>query len=459
VNKERFGLIRSFFVTQAGQSYRTILAYFFPEFITALILYSLPYFVDCFFIGHLKSTEIYTISGVVDNCLNVFVKVAEGLSIGTVAMAGYHNGLKNYKDVGRSFANALWASIIVGGMISCSVYIGGYWMYKLFNFSDHMIHLGLPFLKIRAIAMFFMFVCFAFIGFLRSIKNTFVPMVLFAIGSVVFIFFDYCLIFGKFGFPALGLQGSAVAYLIQYVAMLICAILYVFYFQVNKKYAIDMRHDALSKSEIAKLLWLSFPIAVDKAIMALAYVWLSIVLVPVGQHALANFSVMKLMERMVFLPATAFAQVITFLVSNDIGNNKWPDIKANIIKVLFLSSIMIAVLLGFGSYYVVQIVDLIGHNKEIGCIAAKVFPALSLFVFIDLLQLILSGALRGSFDVQTVMITRVCIIVFYFMPTSYALSLLPIQSDVLKFFIIYSSFFIGNGLMSIVYIKRLAKRQ
>ena len=449
----------SLFATKKGQSYSTILAYFCPEFITALILYSLPYFVDCFFIGHLKSTEIYTISGVVDNFLNIFVKVAEGLSIGTVAMAGYHNGLKNYKDVGRSFANALWASIIVGGLISCTVYFGGYWIYKFFNFSDHMINLGLPFLRIRAIAMFFMFVCFAFIGFLRSIKNTFVPMVLFAIGSVVFIFFDYCLIFGHFGFPAFGLQGSAVAYLIQYFTMLVCAIIYVFYYPVNQKYAIDIKHDALSRSQIIKLLWLSLPIVIDKAIMAWAYVWLSIVLVPVGQHALANFSVMKLMERMIFLPATAFAQVITFLVSNDIGNKKWPDIKANIVKVLILSSIMVAVLIAIGSYYAVEFVELVGHNKEIGSIAAKVFPAVSLFVFIDLLQLILSGALRGAFDVQTVMITRVCIICFYFMPTSYALSLLPIKSDVLKFFIIYSSFFIGNGLMSIVYIKRLAKKQ
>ena len=199
MNNQKNSTTRSLFDVKYGQAYSTILKYFCPEFITALILYSLPYFVDCFFIGHLKSTEIYTISGVIDNFLNIFVKVAEGLSIGTVALAGYHNGLKNYKDVGRSFVNALWASVIVGGLISCTVYFGGYWIYKFFyNFSDDMINLGLPFLRIRAMAMFFMFVCFAFIGFLRSIKNTFVPMVLFAIGSVVFILFDYCLIFGHF---------------------------------------------------------------------------------------------------------------------------------------------------------------------------------------------------------------------------------------------------------------------
>ena len=80
MNSKRFSM-KSWFNIQGGQSTSSILAYFFPEFITALIIYSLPYFVDCFFIGHLKSTEIYTISGVVDNVLNMFVKVSEGLSI------------------------------------------------------------------------------------------------------------------------------------------------------------------------------------------------------------------------------------------------------------------------------------------------------------------------------------------------------------------------------------------
>ncbi len=193
--------------------------------------------------------------------------------------------------------------------------------------------------------------------------------------------------------------------------------------------------------------------------MAWAYVWLSKMVIGLGPYALANFSVIKLMERMVFLPALACAQVITFLVSNYIGHQKWNDIKANIVKVLILASIMVGALLCVGSLYPERIVGMIDQNKEFGSLAAKVFPALSLFVFIDLLQLILSGALRGAFDVQTVMITRVCVICFYFMPMSYALSLLPIKSDVLKFFIIYSSFFVGNGLMSIVYIKRLAKKQ
>ena len=446
-------------ISSAGQSYTKILQYFLPEFITALILYSLPYFIDCYFIAHLKSTEIYTISGVVNNVLNLFVKIAEGLSIGTVALAGYYNGLQKPKDVGRSFVDALWLSVFIGGIISFLIYVGGYWVYKFFNFTDATIQLGLPFLRIRAISMFLMFICFACIGLFRSIKNTFIPMMLFAIGSSVFIFFDYCLIFGNFGFPQLGLYGSAIAYLIQYIVMVVCALWYIFYYKLHVTYSINIFSGISSSEQVFKLLAISLPIVVDKAIMAWAYIWLSKVLSCMGQHALANFAVLKLMECMVFLPATAFSQVITFLVSNDVGHQRWQDIKANICKVLILASIMVAILVIIVSMYPSEIVHMIDRNKEFAGIAQQLFPALGILIFFDLLQLILSGALRGASDVQTVMMTRLAVICCFFVPVSYIVSRLSIEKDLLKFFLIYASFFIGNALMSIVYIKKFAKKQ
>lgn len=459
MNKNNYNFSFSCNLQKDGQSFGAILQYFMPEFITALILYSLPYFIDCYFIGHLKSTEIYIISGVVDNVLNFFVKIAEGLSIGTVALAGYYNGLHRHKDVGRSFIDAVWVSIFIGGMISFMLYVGGYWIYKFFNFSDATIKIGLPFLKIRAISMFLMFIFFACIGFFRSIKNSFIPMILFAIGSAVFVFFDYCLIFGNLGFPQLGLQGSAVAYLLQYMIMLLCALIAIFYYGFHRTYSMNIFTGISSHAEVFKLLAISLPIVVDKGIMAFAYIWLSKVLSCIGQYALANFAVLKLMERMAFLPAVAFSQVITFLVSNDIGNHRWADIRANIIKVLLLASCMVAVLLVIGSLYPTEIIQMIDRNKEFGALAAAVFPILSVLVFFDLLQLILSGALRGASDVQTVMFTRLTIICFYFVPVSYGISRLPITNDVFKFILIYGSFFIGNALMSIVYIKRFTKKQ
>ena len=73
----------------------------------------------------------------------------------------------------------------------------------------------------------------------------------------------------------------------------------------------------------------------------------------------------------------------------------------------------------------------------------------------DLLQLILSGALRGAGDVKTVMITRLIVIFGYFIPITYLIDKLPITTVVSKMLITYLLFLIGNCFMTIVYIFRL----
>lgn len=438
-----------------GESYLSILKYFYPECITALILYSLPYFVDSYFIGSLKSTSLYTISGIVDNFLTLLIKSAEGFSIGVVVIAGWHNGSKLYKKVGQTFVEAFWTIFFLGGIMSGVIYLSVPYIYQWFNFPPDMIDQGALYFKLKAIALFFMFIFFLVVGFLRAIKNTVVPMILFAVGSVVFIISDYALIFGKFGLPALGLNGSAIAYCIQYIVMACLAMIYVLFFAVNKKYQISLFSRFINWETMLMLFAISGPIVVDKVVMASAYVWLARLLSHLGGNVMASFSLIKLMERFAFIPAIGFAQVITFLVSNDLGRGAWRDINVNIKRVIYVSTCMVGVTLLAGSLHPHWFISFVDQRGDFGGLVAQIFPSLSILVFLDLLQLILSGALRGAGAVNIVMWTRICVIVGFFMPISYIISCIPMESVALKFFLIYGSFFLGNGLMSVLYIKWL----
>ena len=79
---------------------------------------------------------------------------------------------------------------------------------------------------------------------------------------------------------------------------------------------------------------------------------------------------------------------------------------------------------------------------------------LSVLVFFDLLQLILSGALRGAANVNAVMWVRLAVCVFYFMPVSWIIAHMPLERLTLKFLLVYSSFYIGSALMSVIYVYR-----
>lgn len=441
------------FDDQLGVSYTRILRYFYPEFITALIIYFLPQFIDYYFICTLKSTNLYAIAGIVENFLTLFTKSAEGLLIGTVIISGYFNGLQEYKKAGYAFSDAFWTTMAIGACIAIALYYGVFLFFKFNSFTPEMIELGTPYLQVKAIGVFFLFLYFSLVGFFRSVKNTFTPMVIFATGNIVFVLCDYLFIFGSFGLPKLGLLGSAVAYLIQYIVMSCLMLVYIMWCKEYDKYEISFV-PRVDFDRVKRFVLLSFPVVLDKVSIAFAYVWLGSCMAKLGATAGAAFSMVKLMERIAFVPAIALSQIVTFLVSNDLGKGRWDDIHGNIKKIVFLASLMVGLVLLISSLFPYGIVNFYGCAPEICSLVAVVFPGLSVLIMFDLLQLILSGALRGAGDVQTVMITRIIVIAGYFIPMTYVIEWLPLSTVAAKMLVTYATFLIGNGVMSIVYMLR-----
>ena len=456
--EEKKSLVKSYVTgicdKQHGESFACIIRYFIPEFITAIVLYSMIYFYDAWLIAHLRSTPIYATVGVTNTLIHLITKMAEGFSVATIVVAGRYNGRGDFKCVGRTLVDAFWVTALTGGVVAAFLYIGAPWIYAWYGVPEQLIELGTPYLKTRALSILFMYIFFAFIGFLRGIKNTYVPMVIFILGGVIFCFFDYVLIFGAMGFPVMKLQGSAMASVLQYASMMIFSMTYVLCKKEYRKYSFSLFKDLGKWENIRHLLHISWPVVLDKSILALAYLWLGAMLSPLGVNIIASYSVIKDLERFAIMPAAALAQVITFLVSNSYDVKDWKGIKANIKKIIFLASFFVFFILLVFSIWPEFFISIFDKRGDFTAFSAKVFPLLSILVFFDLLQLILAGALRGAADVKTVMFTRLVVVLFFFVPISSLFAYMTIENIVLKFFLIYGSFYIGSALMSIVYIYR-----
>jgi Na+-driven multidrug efflux pump len=252
----------------------------------------------------------------------------------------------------------------------------------------------------------------------------------------------------------MGLQGSALATVMQYSSMMIIALGYVLFNKKNLKYSINLFSGLTDISYVKHLLAISWPVVLDKGIMAWAYVWLGKMIATMGTDGIAAFCVVKDMERFAFLPAIAFAQIITFLASNDVGVKNWEGVKTNIRKTMVLATGMVSVILGLFIYHRAAIINIFDKKGDFSGIAMKAFPVLSIFIIFDLIQLILSGALRGAGNVRIVMMVRFVTCFAYFVPVSYLLSQWQTENEVLKLILLYGSFYLGNALMSIWYIRR-----
>lgn len=436
-----------------GERYVTLFKFFLPELVTAFLSMSLLNIIDACFIGHLSSTSMYATQGVALKVIHMLMKIAEALSIGTLVLAGNYNGLQQPKNVGRAAITALWVAIFVGTCLASMLFFGGHLIFAWLRVPEKMIALGVPFLKVRAIGVFFAFIYFALIGFLRGIKKPGLSMKFFLLGGLVFVFFDYALIFGKFGLPQMGLQGSALASVIQYAVMLGAAVIYFMVDPTCKQYGFNI-FTSFDKTMVRDIWRLSWPVVLDKTALTFAKLWLVRLIAPMGKMVIAGFNVICDMEQFAFVPALALAQVITFLVSNDYGIRNWLAIKNNTKKVLFLSSIMVLSILVIFSLFPVTVIHLVDRRGLFTHFAALAFPLLSTLVVFDVLQLILAGALRGASNVKTVMATRMLVTLFFFVPMSYCFAHAPIANPVIKFVLVFGAYYISNGVMSIVFVYR-----
>lgn len=452
------GLLTSFIAgiraKDQGESYESILRYSWPEFITQLLLYSMPIWLDSYFISFLRSTQTYATLGATGTLVHSFTKVAEAMSVGTIVMVGQFNGRAAYKEVGKVVRDSFWITFIVGAILSAFLYVAAPAIYVWYGVPAEMAVLGVPYLRLRAVGILLMFVYLAFVSFLRGIKNTKTPMKIFIFGTIAFVVSDYLFILGGAGIPAMGLLGSAAASVVQYFVMLVTVLAYILSNEKNKKYAIDFFSPITKITYIKELLWLSWPVLIDKLTIAVSYVWLGKMLAPMGVFPLAAYAVVKDMQRFALTPGLAFSQVCTFLVSNEYGSRNWEGIKTTIKKTLLLGIIMVFIVLLVFSLWPKYVICLFDKKGEFTDFAARSFPILSALAFFDLLQLILSGALRGASNVKTVMITRLIMCLGFFAPVSYMISTMAIQDDLVKFLLVFGSFYVANGLMCIVYVYR-----
>jgi len=438
----------------SGESLADIWYYFWPECIATLVLYAVPIFLDSWWISQACTVTEFGVWGFTNTLSQLIFKIADAISTGIMISCGRYNGLGEYSNVARSLVTSFWLMFAVGITLTLLLYGGAETILWLSSVPVSDLGVYAPFLRFRALSVLFLFFNLPLIGFLRGIKNTRVPMVLFVSGSLLFLILDYGLIFGRLGCSPHGMEGSAIASIYQNIFVGIGALVYIIGSGIRKKYPIHFI-TGYTRSMVKDIVSLSWPVMIDKSALAFAGMWLALVVSPLGTVAKASYAAIHMFQRIFILPSVACATVITFLVSNRIGTKDWVGIKNTTKKAILFSACMVLVPLGIISLYPVFFIGFLDKTHSYTLFAARAFPIVTAFVIFDVLQVLLSAALRGSGEVKTVMYGRVGALILFFAPFSYSILQLPIENIFLKFILIYTSFYVSNAFMALYYTLQL----
>ncbi len=441
--------------TQHSESFFELISHWLPELIILFITVALPPLFDAYLIAGLHSTLSYGALGMATNFLHTLVKLSEAIPVAAIAVIGRHNGAKNHTASGAHFINTLFLAFLLGIVQLIVIYFTAPHIYTWLGVPPEMGIIGAPFLQLRSVSVLFNFVLLAVLGFMRAIKNTKTPLLITLIGSGIYMATSSLLVSGYAGFPHCGMYGPAIAALIEYSSMLLVALWILLTTQTYKPYLHNLSLRSINCSALWSIIRLSIPIVIDKSSLAFAYVWLAKMLATLGPVAIASFDIIKNLERSAIMPAAAFAQVATMLISNHLGAHDTRSAHQTTMNILLITSCMATTSIIILFIYAPFFVGILSPSAAATTFAVPLLRTVSGLVIFDFIQLILAGALRGAGRVKTVMWTRFLTCGLFFLPISYILSSCSIENSSLQFCLIYSAFYVNTALMGCIFWMQL----
>jgi putative MATE family efflux protein len=180
-----------------------------PIILQNLITTSLG-FVDTFMVGLLGNDELSAVTAANTPIFLVQV-IIFGLMSGLTVLVCQYWGKGDAVSINRVMGVAAYAGLVVSGITALTLLFSPEWVLALVTNNAKLIELGAPYVRIVGISYVFNSVSSVYVGMQRSTENPSFGMMVFGASMLLNTFLNYCLIFGNFGAPRLGITGAAAA--------------------------------------------------------------------------------------------------------------------------------------------------------------------------------------------------------------------------------------------------------
>jgi MATE family multidrug resistance protein len=220
------------------------------------------------------------------------------------------------------------------------------------------------------------------------------------LANIINAFANWVLIFGEFGFPALGLAGAAWATFLSRVFMVIVIMIYVMRNEKFKQYDVTFRFRGLNFPVIKKLLSLGLPSGFQYFFEVGAFSFAVIMIGWIGANELAAHQIAINLASISFMAVLGISQAASIRVGNAMGEQNIANVrKAGFTGIILGASIMS--IAGLTFILLNNFLPTLYINDEVVIsIASRLIIIAALFQLSDGTQAVGIGVLRGLTDVK-----------------------------------------------------------
>ena len=286
-----------------------------------------------------RSEEDFAAIGFIGVFYLIFAAIGYGFSKGGQVLIARRMGEGKPQEVGRNFFDMLYFELGLALLMFLFMQFICPWLLHSFVKSPVIYEKSIEFLKYRSWGVFFSYGGLAMISLYTGIARTKFILVDTGIMGVLNILLCYLLVYGKWGFPEMGIGGAGLASTIAEGVAFIMFAIYIYFDKHGNDYHLWERR-TLDLEGLRQQMKISIPSVAQPVVgIGSMFIFVSFIEAHLGVRDLAVTNLIRMVYLFLSIPSWGFASSINTLVSNVIGQREFKRVPVfQIVGITILNS-------------------------------------------------------------------------------------------------------------------------
>ncbi len=309
---------QSFFVKDK-QFYRSVAAIAIPIALQNIISFGVN-IMDSVMLGSLGDIAISGAS-LGGQPFFILMMFSFGLSSGGGVLIAQYWGKKDLDTARRVMSISMRLVLIISVLFTAVSLAFPRQLMGLFSHEEAVVDAASSYLFVLAFSYIFFSVSSNYIMSLRAVEQVKVSAVIYGISFFVNVFFNYCFIFGKFGFPRMEVAGAAVGTIFARVSEFIMVLIYMAFFE--KRVQFKPRHLlSFDRGLLPDYIRHALPVVGNEVLWGLGAAATNLVIGRIGSSFVAANSIANVMNQLCGVFIFGIANAAAVLTGKAIGQGK-----------------------------------------------------------------------------------------------------------------------------------------
>lgn len=284
--------------------------------VISMLVQALYNIVDSIFVAQISENALTAVS-LAFPIQNLMIAVCVGTCVGINALLSRALGERKQEEANLTAANGVFLALASYLVFALLGLFGSRLFFNSQTSNPEIVELGVQYMSICLVFSFGLFMEMTFERIMQSTGRTLYSMITQGTGAIVNIILDPIMIFGLFGFPALGIRGAAIATVCgQIVAMVIAIILN---HTKNTDVTLSLRTFRPNPWIIKRIYAVGIPSIIMQSIASFMTLGLNRILTTFSDTAVSVLGVYFKLQSFIFMPVFGLSNGLIPIVAYNYG--------------------------------------------------------------------------------------------------------------------------------------------